>query len=513
MLLSNPGTDFSSSVRNYRPGREGFRDLAGRYPIVPVWCEVLADSQTPVAAFLRLEESLPDAFLLESVEGGERWARYSFLGGDSFATVVAKDGKIAASGDLPVRPGEGELPLAYVRRLLESCTVPELEGLPPFHGGAVGYLGYYCVRELEHLPDAPPDDLGLPDLALLLTRLVIVFDHLMQKAFIIANARPGDDVDAAYDDATERIEKVIALLSKPLGAPAFDLPSDKTPEFSSGVDDGEYAAWVERAKEHILAGDVFQVVPARRFESRLSGPAFDAYRVLRTLNPSPYMYFLRFANIGTGGLEIAGSSPEPLVRVSGGRVVTRPIAGTRSRGSTDDEDKALEADLLADEKERAEHVMLVDLARNDVGKVAEYGSVTVDELMVVERYSHVMHIVSSVSGRLDPSRNAFDALLACFPAGTVSGAPKVRAMQIIDSFERTRRGPYAGVVGYFDFSGNLDTCITIRTIVATGGRAFVQAGAGVVADSVPQAEADETRRKAEALLTAVNAASSLAAPR
>ncbi|MGH2755100.1 MAG: anthranilate synthase component I, partial [Actinomycetota bacterium] len=387
---------------------------------------------------------------------------------------------------------------------------PDLEGLPPLHGGAVGFIGYDCVREIESLPDEPDDDLGLPDLALILTRTFVVFDHLSQRAFVITNVPTADDPRRGYDDAMARCDAVVARLSAPLGSPQMDLRLDEDVEFTSIISDAEYAKWVEASKEHVFAGDIFQVVPSRRFEAALDASALDAYRALRALNPSPYMYFLRFgATHEHDEFEIAGSSPEPLVRVTGDVVVTRPIAGTRRRGEDENEDSALEADLLADEKERAEHVMLVDLARNDVGRVARYGSVSVDELMVVERYSHVMHIVSSVTGRLAPDKTPFDALTACFPAGTVSGAPKVRAMEIIDSLEVTKRGPYAGVVGYIDFSGNLDTCITIRTIVATGGKAYVQAGAGVVADSVPEAEAEETRRKAEALLKAVAAAAHL----
>jgi anthranilate synthase component 1 len=360
---------------------------------------------------------------------------------------------------------------------------------------------------LEAIGDEPPDDLGLPDAALILTRTFVVFDHLKQKAFVITNVASPDDPEDAYSDAQRRCDEVVERLGAPLDLPQVELQLEADVDFESSVDDPEYCSWVERAKEHVEAGDVFQVVPARRFDTALDGSALDAYRALRAMNPSPYMYFLRFGATGEHpGFDIAGSSPEPLVRVTGDEVISRPIAGTRRRGSSAQEDAALEKELLSDEKERAEHVMLVDLARNDVGRVAEWGSVEVDELMIVERYSHVMHIVSSVRGRLAQGKSAFDALLACFPAGTVSGAPKVRAMQIIDSLEKTKRGPYAGVVGYFDFSGNLDTCITIRTIVATGGRAYVQAGAGVVADSVPSEEAEETRRKAEALLRAAAAA-------
>jgi anthranilate synthase component I len=492
----------------FRPGRKEFVELARRYSVVPVWKEVLADAQTPVAAFLRLDPG-PNGFLLESVEGGERWARYSFLGGDAFAVVRAHGGRVTVEGSPPVAPEEGEPPLAYVRRLLEACTSPPLEGLPPLHGGAVGYIGYDAVRELERLGVPPEDDLNLPDIALILTRTFVVFDHLWQKAFVITNVPPTADAEANYTDAVDRCEAAAERLSRSLASPAVGLAATKLPPFDTPVSDAEFSRHVETAKGHIYAGDAFQIVVSRRFEAPMEGSAFDAYRVLRTLNPSPYMYFLRFGESGDHpALEIAGSSPEPLVRVTGDRVVTRPIAGTRPRGATEEEDEALEQDLLADEKERAEHVMLVDLARNDVGRVARYGSVRVGELMVVEHYSHVMHIVSDVEGRLAEGKQAFDALTACFPAGTVSGAPKVRAMQIIDELENTRRGPYAGVVGYFDFSGNLDTCITIRTIVATGGKAYVQAGAGVVADSVPADEAEETKRKAEALLRAVAASGS-----
>ncbi|MDQ3987098.1 MAG: anthranilate synthase component I [Actinomycetota bacterium] len=492
-----------------RPHKSEFVDLAESHSVVPVWREVMADSLTPVAAFLRLDPR-PNAFLLESVEGGERWGRYSFVGGDSFAEVRAKDGRVSVGGAPPVSPDPDERPLSYLRRLIESCTGPRLEQLPPLHGGAVGYIGYDCVRELERLGRPPPDDLGLPDLAFVLTRTFVVFDHLFQKAYVITNVLHGNEPEAAYEAAADRCDEVVERLATPL-ASAPDLPERlEGQRFDCAVDDDEFCDWVRVAKEHILAGDVFQVVPSRRFETRLEGPAFDAYRVLRTINPSPYMYFLRFGPLGDArAVEVAGSSPEPMVRVTGSQVVTRPIAGTRPRGSTDEEDETLESELLSDEKERAEHVMLVDLARNDVGRVARYGSVEVDELMEVERYSHVMHLVSNVGGVLAQDKSAFDALTSCFPAGTVSGAPKVRAMEIIDSLESTRRGPYAGVVGYFDFSGNLDTCITIRTIVAAEGHAYVQAGAGIVADSVPESEAEETRRKAEALLRAVAAAGHL----
>ena len=489
--------------------RRGFEAMARDHSIVPVWRWVLADLQTPVGAFLRLDPR-PNGFLLESVEGGERWARYSFLGGDAFATVKATGGHIDIEGAVPIEPEDGEGPLAFVKRLLAAYDAPPIHGFPPLHGGAVGYIGYDCVRELERLPDAPPDDLGLPDLALLLTRTFVVFDHLTQKIAVFCNVPVGevDSLGTAYDDALAHIDDVVDKLSAPLDASSLDTDFEALGwGLAPAVTDDEYETWVHQAKEHIFAGDIFQVVPSRRYEMALKGSMFNAYRALRTLNPSPYMYFLRFgAGEGHDEIEIAGSSPEPLVRVTEGKIVTRPIAGTRRRGITDEEDEALAAELLADEKERAEHIMLVDLGRNDVGRVARYGTVEVDELMVIERYSHVMHIVSNVTGVLADGFSAFDALTACFPAGTVSGAPKVRAMEIIDSLEKTRRGPYAGVVGYFDFSGNLDTCITIRTIVGYRGRAYFQAGGGVVADSDPSAEAAETNNKAEVLGEAVAAA-------
>ncbi|MEA2516747.1 MAG: anthranilate synthase component [Actinomycetota bacterium] len=490
----------------HKPGREAFISLARDHNVVPVWREVLADVQTPVAAFLRVAGS-PNAFLLESVEGGERWSRYSFLGGDSFATIKAVDGLVSTEGSPPLEPAEGEAPLAYVRRLLDACRVPDLDGLPPLHGGAVGYIGYDCVRELEHLPAAPEDTLGLPDLVLLLTRTFVVFDHFTQRAFVITNVPIAGDPSEAYDEACRRCDEMVEQLSAPLSAASWSLDRGDPADYSSPVSDETYGGWVERCREHIYAGDAFQVVPSRRFEAPLKGSAFDADRVLRTLNPSPYMYFFRFAGTEEHpAFEIAGSSPESQIRVTGDRIEMRPIAGTRERGATDAEDRAIEEEFMSDEKERAEHVMLVDLARNDIGRVAEYGSVEVEELMVVERYSHVMHIVSHVTGRLRGGMTAFDAFSASFPAGTLTGAPKVRAMEIIDSMETTRRGPYGGVVGYFDFSGNLDACITIRTIVATGGKAYVQAGAGVVADSSPEGEALETRRKVEAAFRAVEAA-------
>ena len=498
-------------MSSYRPDRATFEDLVDRHPIVPVWREVLADSQTPVAAFKRLAFE-PDSFLLESVEGGERWARHIVhrrrcIRPSAGARWAGDGGRGSSRHAGARRAAAGVRPEAV--GVLQGARARGLGSAPAARRGR-GFLGYDCVRELERLPGSPPDDLGLPDLALLLTRTFVVFDHLAQKAFVITNVSRPADPRRAYDDAVDRCEAVVERLAAPLEASPIELSDDLRVRFDPDVDDEEYARWVGVVKEHVHAGDIFQAVPSRRFVAPLGGSSFNAYRVLRTLNPSPYMYFLRFgASERNPEYEIAGSSPEPLVRVTGDKIVTRPIAGTRPRGATEQEDAAFARDLIGDEKERAEHVMLVDLARNDVGRVARYGSVQVDELMQIERYSHVMHIVSNVTGSLREGATAFDALTACFPAGTVSGAPKVRAMEIIDSLEKTKRGPYAGVVGYFDFSGNLDTCITIRTIVATGDRVYVQAGAGVVADSVPASEADETRRKAEVLFRAVAGATAL----
>ena len=504
LLLQEAGVASEPFVSGPYPSQDEFERLTAEFDVVPVWIEILADLNTPLDGLRRISAHWTEhSFLLESVEGGERWGRYSILGGDVHATVRSNAGAVEVAGSVPAAPHAGETPLAYVRRLMTRMRGPHIDDLPPFYGGAVGYLSYDCVRELERLPHAPPDDLALPEFILLLTRTIVVFDHLRQKAFVIAAVPTTDAGRDAYDAAAESCHRAAALLRRPQPVDQ-DGPAPSRPRIEPIVGDDEFAEWVAVAREHIRAGDIFQVVPSRRFEGGHDGDLFDSYRALRALNPSPYMYLLRLdGGAAHGGMDIAGSSPEPLVRVAGDRILSRPIAGTRGRGVTETDDESLERDLLADEKERAEHVMLVDLSRNDVGRVSRYGSVEVPELMVVERYSHVMHLVSSVTGVLRPELTAFDALLSCFPAGTVTGAPKVRAMEIIDELEKTRRGPYAGVVGYLDYSGNIDTAITIRTLVAAGGRVHVQAGAGVVADSDPHTEAEETRRKAEALVRAL----------
>ena len=488
-----------------RPGFEEFVRLAADHSVVPVWRELLGDLETPVGAFRKLGDQ-DGSVLLESVEHGERWGRYSFIGTDPFATLTIRGGRASWTGRPPAGLSDGP-PLEVLREALRRLRSPSLPGLPPLFAGAVGYLGYDLVRELERLPDQTEDDLQLPEGMLVFPRSVVVFDHLGQRLVLVANVvvNQATELDAAYADAIRRIDALAARLSVPVATVPTPLPAAGPPAAAtSDLAPGRYQEMVRVAKEHIGAGDIFQVVPSQRFSVPTTADPFDVYRVLRVVNPSPYMYFLRLP-----GVTIAGSSPEVLVTVQGRRATMRPIAGTRPRGADPEADLALEAELQADEKERAEHVMLVDLARNDLGRVSRPGTVRVDEFMRVERYSHVMHLVSDVVGELSEEVAAFDVLAASFPAGTVSGSPKVRAMEIIDDLERHRRGPYAGCVGYFDFSGNLDTCITIRTCVFVDGVAYCQAGAGVVADSVPELEERETEAKARVLLTAVAAAEAL----
>jgi anthranilate synthase component 1 len=479
----------------------------------------VADTVTPVAAFLQVVGEEP-GFLLESVEGGERWGRYSFIGRRPLTTLLARDQKVTSSGplvlapDVAARTGEGLL--ATLEALLEAYRSPELADLPPLHGGLVGYLGYDVVREVERLSDVPPDDLGFPDALLMVIGQLCAFDHWRQRVVLVDNVVVDEgwtDSEAAdaYDQAEVRLEELAADLFRPLDTPAMELPdpSDDLPHRDRTMAPAMYREAVAVAKEYITAGDIFQVVLSQRFDLDLEADPFDFYRVLRLVNPSPYLYFVRGEQC-----TVVGSSPEPMVRLRDGVVTSRPIAGTRRRGATAEEDVFLEAELSEHPKELAEHVMLVDLARNDVGRVVQFGSEHMDEFLTVERYSHVMHLTSQVSGLLAPGKSPIDVLRATMPAGTLSGAPKVRAMQIIDELEPTKRGVYGGVVGYIDFSGNLDTAIAIRTmVIAPNGRASVQAGAGIVADSDPVAEEAECVDKAAALLAAVPAARRASAAR
>ena len=497
------------------PDRATFRELARAHRVVPVWRELLGDQITPVAAFVRLCGE-GDGFLLESVER-ERWSRWSFVGRNPLVTMVLRGGVLTLDGELPAEVPTDRGILAAIEALLDVYRAPvdESGALPPLHSGLIGYLGYDVVREVERLPDVPRDDTGYPDGIMSIIGELAAFDHWRQRVTLIANAllpADADDatIDAAYDDAVARLERLAADGARPTAEPMLEPPrkDDPLPVVRSTMGRDVYCAAVEAAKEYILAGDIFQVVLSQRFDVELEAEPFDLYRALRQVNPSPYMYFHRHPE-----LTIVGCSPEPMVQLLGGRVISRPIAGTRRRGATDLDDRRLAAELSEDPKERAEHVMLVDLARNDVGRVVRYGSLRVDELMTLERYSHVMHLTSQVSGELAEGRSPVDVLRATLPAGTVSGAPKVRAMEIIDELEPVKRGPYAGVVGYLDFSGNVDTAIAIRTMLVHDGLASVQAGAGVVADSIPEHEHLECENKARALLAAIPAARRMTAAR
>jgi anthranilate synthase component 1 len=500
----------------HKPTRDEFHSLAQLHTVVPVWRELLADLITPVAAFARLCGDDQPGFLFESVEHGERWSRWSFLGRNPLATLILSDGVLSVEGDLPAEMPRDNGILAAIEWILERYRSPVLDELPPLHGGVVGYLGYDVVREVEHLPSIPHDATGYPDAVMSIIGQLAAFDHFRQRVTLIENvlvpAGAGrDELDRLYDEAIVRLDQLAVDGAKPLDEPMVVPPPAEPvlPAVSSSMSTAQYAAAVDAAKEHILAGDIFQVVLSQRFSFPLEADPFDFYRVLRQVNPSPYMYFLR-----TDALSLAGSSPEPMVKLVDGRVISRPIAGTRRRGATDEEDRRLGAELREHPKELAEHVMLIDLARNDVGRVVSFGTEQVDEMMVLERYSHVMHLTSQVSGELAPGRTPIDVLRATLPAGTVSGAPKVRAMQIIDELEPVKRGPYAGVVGYIDFSGTIDTAIAIRTlVVGADGMAHVQAGAGIVVDSVPEHEDLECHNKARALLSAVDGARQMTAQR
>ncbi|MEZ4648750.1 MAG: anthranilate synthase component I [Candidatus Eisenbacteria bacterium] len=505
------------------PTREEFRRLARSHDIVPVHREVLADEETPVSAFRKLDPRGPVA-LLESIEGDENWGRYSMIALDPRRVFESRGRSVRIVLNGHAEESETDDPMSRLQELVREERAADLPGLPRMTGGAVGFGSYDLVRSFERLPETARRDLDVPDSRFVFFDTAVLFDHQFHTLKIVVNARPAGDAggaspasregadvvaadpdasgdaaayDAAYDAAVARIAEVEAQLSRPSARKApSDVPAE-APAFESTMSKAEYMAAVERAKEYVRAGDVFQVVLAHRLEAELRAEPFEVYRALRVTNPSPYMFFLDF-----GDLQLIGASPEVLVRREGDRVEVRPIAGTRPRGRTEAEDKLLEADLLDSSKERAEHVMLVDLGRNDVGRIADFNTVVVDDFMVVERYSHVMHIVSNVRGHVPPERGNDEILAACFPAGTVSGAPKIRAMEIIEELEPVRRGIYAGAVGYLDLHGNMDTCIAIRTLWMMGGKAYLGVGAGIVADSDPEAEYQETMNKGSAILRA-----------
>jgi len=485
----------------YRPSLEKVRSLAEQGNLVPVWRELPADLETPVSVYLKLRGEGP-SFLLESVEKGEQVGRYSFLGAEPAGILTARAGQLFLQTGDAVQPLDVPRadPLAATREILSRYRPSAVEGLPRFCGGMVGYLGYEVAGCFERVPRAPRPGLGLPEATLMLADSLVIFDHVKHRLLVLANAHVDGDPVVAYQAAAEKIEAMVARLHRPLDVPPMRATEGGRPvRCPSNLEPAGFEAAVRRAKEYIAAGDTFQVVLSQRLSRRTGADPFAVYRALRMLNPSPYMFYLDLP----GDLHLIGSSPEMLVRLDGRRAELRPIAGTRPRGTSQAEDEALARELAADPKECAEHVMLVDLGRNDLGRVCRYGSVKVPEMMAIERYSHVMHIVSSVQGELRPDLDGFDLLRATFPAGTVSGAPKVRAMEIIAELEGEQRGVYAGAVGYFGYSGNLDTCIAIRTIVMQGDTAHMQAGAGIVADSDPAREYQETLNKAQALADAV----------
>ncbi len=514
MSVTAPTTGVLGAVT---PSQEQFRQLAAVRRVIPVARRLLADDETPVGVYRKLAADRPGTFLLESAENGRSWSRWSFVGARCAATLTEVGGQAHWSGTPPVGMPTGGDPLIALRATVEALRSEPLPGLPPLTGGMVGYLSYDVVRRLERLPSLATDDLLLPELVMLLATDLAALDHHEGTVTLIANAVNWDDspdrVDEAYDDAIARLDRMTAELGTAT-APTVAVYQPVQPEFTRRRTVAEHCAAVEVVKEQIRAGEAFQVVVSQRFEMPMSGgDPLGVYRVLRATNPSPYMYLLRLADPRTGEpFAIVGSSPEALVTVRDGRATTHPIAGTRWRGGTDEEDVLLEKELLVDEKERAEHVMLVDLGRNDLGRVCEPGSVRVHGMFRVERYSHVMHLVSTVTGLLRAGCNAFDAVTACFPAGTLSGAPKPRAMEIIEELEPTRRGLYGGIVGYLDFAGDADTAIAIRTALVRDGVAYVQAGGGIVADSDPAAEDAECLNKARAVLSAIATAGTLAEP-
>ena len=480
-------------MSSYYPSLEEVRELSKQGNLIPLYQEINADLETPVSAYLKIAEG-SYAFLLESVEGGEQLARYSFIGTEPYKVVKTGPGQPYGEVD----------PLTLIEEELDRHTLVSIRGLPRFHGGAVGFIAYDVVRYFEPVPPPESDPLGLPEAVLLFVDTLLVFDHVSHKIKVVSHIRlDGGSVEEAYTDAVGRIERLAERLDRPLQMErrAAHGQVEDSPTYTSNMSQERYEAMVEQVKEYIYAGDIIQAVPSQRLARPTKAAPLDIYRALRALNPSPYMYYLSLDDFS-----IVGASPELLVRVDDGLVYNFPLAGTRPRGTTTEEDEALAAELKADEKERAEHIMLVDLGRNDVGRVSQPGTVEVTDLMRVVRYSHVMHLESEVQGRLREDRTIYDALRSCLPAGTLSGAPKIRAMEIISEQEGERRGPYGGAVGYFSFSGNMDTAITIRTMVIKDGVAYIQAGGGVVADSVPESEYQETLHKAQSSLRAIEEA-------
>ncbi len=484
------------------PEIEEFKRLAGKGNLVPIYTEIFADMETPVSAFRKIEGK--NAFLLESVVGGERLARYSFLGSNPSVLFSAKGNKVklVSNGKTTLFTEKRDC-LAALKKLMSGYKPVDVEGLPPFTGGAVGYLGYDMVRYFEDIPEKNKDDRNLPDACFMITDTLVVFDHIKHTIKVVANVLVKGDQDYCYKQGVKAIKGLVNKLKRPVKDSILlnNRPEEKECRLVSNTTKKEYEAMVEKVKEYIKAGDIFQAVVSQRLSAKTTIDSFDIYRALRVVNPSPYMFYLKY-----GGFRIVGASPEIMVKVEKGVVTERPIAGTRKRGEDDKEDEKLIEELLNDPKEKAEHVMLVDLARNDLGRVCNYRSIVVDEMMTVEKYAFVMHIVSNVKGKLRNDRDVYDVIRSCFPAGTVSGAPKIRAMEIIEEVENVQRGPYAGMIGYFGFNGNLDSCITLRTMIVSKGKVYVQAGAGIVSDSNPASEYQETLNKAKALMSAVELA-------
>ncbi|RKY43136.1 MAG: anthranilate synthase component I [Candidatus Makaraimicrobium thalassicum] len=482
----------------YYPGKQKFMELAEKGNVIPVYREILADFSTPLSAFLKIDKG-EFSYLLESAEGGEHMGRYSFLGSDP-SLILESRGKVVSvkRGDEVETYTVREDPISEIKSIMDKFRFVKVDGLPRFCGGLVGYIGYDMVRFIENIPDENVEDFDIPDMQLVLTDTILIFDHVDHKIKVVSNAMISGDAGEAYDTACGKIDRIIGRLKT--GAPRSEkIEARPAPaKAESNFSEEEFCGIVDRAKEYIRAGEVIQIVLSQRLKRRTGMDAFSIYRALRSINPSPYMYYLQF-----GEYRIVGSSPEILVRCDEELVEVRPIAGTRKRGEDEEEDLRMEKELLADPKERAEHIMLVDLGRNDIGRVCDYATVKAREIMRIEKYSHVMHIVSDVVGRLRKDKDIYDLMRATFPAGTVTGAPKVRAMELIDELENIRRGPYAGCVGYISFSGNIDMCITIRTIVMSGDTAYIQAGAGIVLDSEPAREYQETMNKAMAMIKAI----------